>query len=213
MRWTKALCAALAATCLLVIFAGNAGASRLSMSEGEFTISWAGLEFRNNVAAPPLVCPVTMSGRFERRTFAKVSGTQIGVVENVSVFRSGRTTEICRGGEITLLTETLPWHVTYGGFFGTLPRITDVRVNLVNTAFRIDMEGAATCLIRTTASEPFIGFIAVSPENSGLSGPLSASGSIPAGDSTCALLGIRVSLAGQGLFENRHAGGFTITLI
>ena len=211
MRWTKPLRAVLAAACLLMLVAGAAGARNLSMTEGEFQIQWAGLEFRNNLGAPPLVCPATLSGRFHNRTFSKVSGSLIGFVENVSIFQNGRTTSVCRGGEVTILTESLPWHVTYGGFFGTLPNIRNVRVNILGAAFRINMEGVATCLIRTEASEPFVGFIATAPESA--SGPLSASGRILASDATCRPLGIRVELAGQGPFENRHAGGFTIRLI
>jgi len=194
-----------------MLVAGSAGASRFSLTEGEYDMSWAGLEFRNNLGAPPLVCPTTFSGRFESRTFAKVAGAQIGVVERVSINASERTTGSCRGGEITILTESLPWKIDYHGFFGTLPSIRDVQVNIVNAAFRINMEGVATCLIRTEASEPFVAFIATAPESA--SGPASASGSILASDATCRPLGIRVSLAGQGPFENRHAGGFTISLI
>ncbi len=211
MRWTKPLRAALAAACLLMLVAGSVGARNLSLTESEFQIQWAGLEFRNNIAAPPLVCPATLSGRFHARTFAKVSGALIGVVDNVSIFRNGRTTERCRGGGITILTESLPWHVTYGGFFGTLPSIRSVRVNIIGAAFRIEWEELATCLIRTSASEPFVGFIATAPESA--SGPLSASGTILAADGICGPLGIKTSLAGQGPFENRHAGGFTIRLI
>ncbi|HXE43894.1 MAG TPA: hypothetical protein VN635_01735 [Conexibacter sp.] len=196
---------------MLMLVSGSAGASRLSLTEGEYDMSWAGLEFRNNLGAPPLVCPTTLSGRFERRTFSKVAGSQIGVVERVSINASERTTGTCRGGEITILTESLPWHINYHAFFGTLPSIRDVRVDIVNAAFRINMEGVATCLIRSEASEPFVAFIATAPESA--SGPASAFGTIRAGDGTCAPLGIVVSLAGQGPFENRHAGGFTISLI
>lgn len=53
---------------------------------------------------------------------------------------------------MTFLQETLPWHVTYEGFTGTLPNIRETVLLFVNMSFRFDPSGIApACLARTTA--------------------------------------------------------------
>jgi hypothetical protein len=52
---------------------------------------------------------------------------------------------------------TLPWHVQYGGFTGTLPTITSIRTNIIGFAFRIREPFGVTCLARSTAAEPATG--------------------------------------------------------
>jgi hypothetical protein len=61
-------------------------------------------------------CRLTLEGSLHARTMAKVAGSLIGYITRV---RTGQ----CTVGT-TLLTETLPWHVRYESFSGTLPNIT-----------------------------------------------------------------------------------------
>ena len=60
----------------------------------------------------------------------------------------------CASGSATLLTETLPWHVQYASFAGTLPNITAVRYNIIGFARRIREIIGLTCLFRSTTAEP-----------------------------------------------------------
>ncbi len=215
MRWTVSLVVALVAMILLSL-AGVAGATHLSINEREFQIQWvdqAGrLEFRSNLGLPPVTCNFTLAGRFSGGTFAKSRGARIGTVESASVERGGASSGICRNGEATILSATLPWSVTYQSFFGTLPRIRDLVVNIVNLSVRVSFEGSLICLYRSEASEPVVGFIAVDPA-SGSAGPFSPEGEIVSSDAACNMLGARLNLGGPGGYESRHGAVVTIRLI
>src|ERR1700751_1578741 len=108
--------AAVLAASLFGIVVGSASANRLSINETRFRITWARLTFNEETAEARDICPVTMEGSFHSGTIRKVVGALIG-----HITRAGAG--VCTGGGLTILRETLPWHVTYEGFFGTLPRI------------------------------------------------------------------------------------------
>jgi len=215
MRWTLSLVVALAAT-ILLSFACAAGAGRLSINESEFQIQWvdqAGrLEFRSNLGLPPVTCKFTLAGRFSSRTFFKSRGATVATVESASVERAGATSGVCRNGEATILSASLPWTVTYRSFFGTLPLIRDLVVNIINLSVRVSFEGSLICLYRTETSEPAVGFIAIDPPT-GQAGPFSPEGEIASGDSGCSALGARLNLGGPGGYESRHGAVVTLRLI
>jgi len=144
IRFVLALCAA---SCLLLALGGTAGARNLSLSNQ--SIRWAFPEYSSTNAGITISCEVTLEGSFHTRTFAKVAGSLIGFITR-AVVRPG-----CRGGwgDMRFLTETLPWHLRYASFSGTLPRVTSVTVDLVNWAWNYPGLGA-TCLYRSTAAEP-----------------------------------------------------------
>lgn len=79
-------------------------------------------------------CQITLEGSFHSRTIVKSVGTLIGYI---TAARSKN--ESCTGGRmwlyngterlgVTTLETSLPWHVTYEGFAGTLPNITSLRI-------------------------------------------------------------------------------------
>ena len=118
-----------AATTLLALLATAAPARNLSVSNQQFRVSWQELQF----ISPGLLtieCHITLEGSFHYRTFAKNVGRLIGYITRVAVRRP------CRNGEawaangteahprLGTLANTLPWHITYEGFAGTLPCIT-----------------------------------------------------------------------------------------
>jgi len=51
---------------------------------------------------------------------------------------------------------TLPWHVQYQSFAGTLPRISSVRITIVGFAFLINVSGV-NCLYQSTQVNPQVG--------------------------------------------------------
>lgn len=60
----------------------------------------------------------------------------------------------CTGGSITMLTATLPWHLQYESYQGTLPRMTSIAVRLVNANIEIEPGAFIGCLARTTEERP-----------------------------------------------------------
>jgi hypothetical protein len=150
MRLRSALLlAALAATALFTVAVAGASANRLRILNGErgFRIVWSPMTFSINTGAV-IRCPATLEGTFHSSSFTKTAGSLLGFVT-----RAVLATERCTGGSATFLTETLPWHVQYGSFSGTLPRIASVRVRLIGLSTNLE-DGAYACLSRTTAEHP-----------------------------------------------------------
>ncbi len=155
--------AGLAATLLMGLAVASASANRLSVSNQQFRIVWGQLlMFDEGMGASAHIrCPVTLEGSFHSRTFAKVSGALIG---NVTRAIPGAA-ETCAEGSATMLTETLPWPVTYASFSGTLPRITRVRVLIRGVAFD-NTQNEVPCLFKEDGRSAAAGEFVV--ENLGL---------------------------------------------
>jgi hypothetical protein len=146
--------AALTAAAFMLLAVSTAAARRLEASNQRFLGIWTSLEFTVE-GLSPILCPMTVEGSFHSRTISKVSGSLIGYLTNA------RIRAPCTNGTATVLTATLPWHVRYSSFSGTLPNITRVALQLVGTAFRVE-SGGSVCLVRTTAAAPAIGNIELS---------------------------------------------------
>ncbi len=142
--------AALAASLLLAAAVGGASARNLSVSNQNFRVTWASLEF-TGAEISVIRCPVTLEGSFHARTITKTSGSLIGAitraVANQAACTGGRGapfngTETYNG---TTTPNTLPWHVTYNSFTGALPNITTVRIALSRFRFGLrDSSGFCT---------------------------------------------------------------------
>jgi len=148
MKYSKLLLAAIGATVLLGAFVSTASARNISTSNQFLRATFREVNFRLPFFTTR--CQVTLEGSLHSRTIAKVVGSLIGYMTSA---RLGP----CSSGSATILTETLPWHVRYAGFAGTLPAITSIRVNVINSSFRIREPFGITCLARSTATEPAIG--------------------------------------------------------
>lgn len=149
MRYsTRLALAVLAAGCMLLALSGAAGANRLSLTNQ--SIRWTFAEYSDTNAGIRISCEVTLEGSLHSASFAKVSGALIGYVNRASV-RSP-----CRGewGDMHFLTETLPWHMRYHAFAGTLPAITSATVDLVGWAWNYPGLGMGPCLYRSTPENP-----------------------------------------------------------
>jgi hypothetical protein len=137
----------IAAAYVLLALSGSATANRLSLSNRN--IRWMYTEYTStNNAGVSISCAVTFEGSFHSATLAKVRGALIGHLTRVTS-RSGCS----GGGDIVFLAETLPWHLRYASFAGTLPNISSISVDVIGFAWRYPGFGG-TCLYRSTAEGP-----------------------------------------------------------
>jgi len=146
--WGK-LVAFVGALVLLGALAGSSFARNFSATETRMTATFSRVEFSGGFGTTR--CNVTVSGILHSRTVPKVLESLVGLVTEASV--GG-----CETGSATILTATLPWHVRYSGFTGTLPNITSIIVKSPGVAFQIrEPVFGVTCLASSTASSPATG--------------------------------------------------------
>jgi hypothetical protein len=145
VNFGKTLFAIVGATVLLGALTSAASARNLSTSEQSIRATFREMRFSGGFGTAS--CELTIEGSFHERTTAKVAGRLVG-------YLTRSTLGSCSAGSVTVLTETLPWHVRYLGFVGTLPNITVTRATIIGVAFRIQEPGGITCLVRSTATEP-----------------------------------------------------------
>src|SRR5215218_2592066 len=128
----KLILTALAASLLLAAAVSTASAARLSTSNQNLRLTFTSLEFEGSEIT--IRCQVTLEGSFHTRTIAKVAEALTGAVTKAIV-----KSETCTGGRGaafngvetyngTTTPNTLPWHVQYKGFTGTLPNIETLRL-------------------------------------------------------------------------------------
>jgi hypothetical protein len=142
----------LAAAVVLLAAIGVASARNLRTSSQDQRIIWRALTFENT-SGSRTTCPVTMEGSFHTATIAKVAHALIGYISRAIVGAPAA----CTGGEATILTATLPWHITYEGFTGVLPTINTIRLLLLNVAFQVHATESFTCLARSETRNPIRG--------------------------------------------------------
>lgn len=155
---------ALAGTVVLLVAVGTASANRLSISNQNFRVVWRSLGFYGTGSGFSAECSVTMEGSFHSRTITKTPGALIGFITRMAIAHP------CPGGEgevwalngserieaLGLTTfNRLPWHVRYRGFTGSLPNITDLRLEVVDASF-IAKQLSLLCLYRSTAASPLV---------------------------------------------------------
>ncbi|HZV74771.1 MAG TPA: hypothetical protein VFF79_13735 [Conexibacter sp.] len=192
---TKLLLAALTATLVMALAVNTASANHFSLSNQAFRVVWSPLNFIGEGSTVRVTCNVTIEGSFHSRTIVKTIGSLVGYVTRAI---AGGCTE----DSATVLTATLPWHITYEGFSGRLPTISRVRLLLRHTSFTESIFGGlVTCLYAdagTSETENNAGEVLLS---SGSANELAA-------DPSIRLPFVR----GSGLTENCPTrGGFTGT--
>ena len=151
MRIGRAILAVVGASVLLAALVGVASAGRLSTSALAINASWRTFSFRGGLGTAE--CEVIVNGTFHERTITKTANALSGFVTAANITR-------CARGGATVLRETLPWHVQYNSFAGTLPAITSIRARIIGVAFRIsEPVFGVSCLSRSSTTEPaFLGF-------------------------------------------------------
>jgi len=132
---TRLTLAALTATFLMASCVSSAAANRLSVSNKNWRVAWSRLVTQSAGGTNLTACPVTMEGSFHSATIKKVLGALIGYVTRATAGRP------CTGGSVTVSQASLPWHITYEGFAGALPNITDLFLLLRNLNFTAEVFG------------------------------------------------------------------------
>jgi hypothetical protein len=132
----------LTTTAFLALTIGSTSANRLSASNHRFRLTWASLRMfpENETGAPDIRCPVTLEGSFHSATIRKTAGALIGAVTKGIV---NAAEPPCAGGHATVRQESLPWHVTYESFRGTLPNITSVEFLVRRYSLVIELSAIA----------------------------------------------------------------------
>lgn len=149
------LLTALTATIILATTVSTATAGRFSISNNAVRAAWANLEFSNSFTEGVIRCPVTLEGSFHGRTINKIRGILVGYISRAAV-----SNDTCTGGHATITQASLPWHLTYQAFTGTLPSITGVVVNLIRGGFTTESPGA-TCTATSSIANPARGTVLV----------------------------------------------------
>jgi hypothetical protein len=135
----------LAASMLMALAVGSASARNLSVNERSLRAVWTPATFIAGGSSAR--CNLTIEASFHYRTIVKREGALSGFVTRAIL-------NTCTGGSSTVLSNTLPWHITYGGFGGTLPNITALRLSAIGASFTVRPEGSIACLARSTAENP-----------------------------------------------------------
>jgi hypothetical protein len=149
MRWySKLVVAALAATALFASLAGSASARNFSLTNSNIRVVFEPLRFIGSFG-PEVRCRVTLEGSFHCATISKVAERLLGYITRAIVDQPGCTTSPAGEGEAgEVRAETLPWHIRYVSFAGTLPRVT-IRVRLIGATFTIlNVPVLGTCRYR-----------------------------------------------------------------
>jgi hypothetical protein len=180
-----------------------ASAQRLEVSNQGIRVVWEGeniLVFSAEGLLTEVRCAVIAEGTLHSRIFSKVSGELIGFITRA------RVAHPCERNELWLLTgaeglgeaNTLPWHIRYDSFAGTLPNITEVRVQLIGVGFLVRVL-EVSCLYRSSEVNPLYARFTVVPGGTGVTGfKLDETRSIPkaSGSMLCPAQG-RLSRTGR----------------
>jgi hypothetical protein len=151
---SKLVLAALTAAVALGALVGAASANRLALSSQTDRATWSAMTFEGFGEFGTVICRVTIEGSFHSRTISKVAEALIGYNNRASVEEAA-----CTGGRARINAESLPWHVRYEGFTGTLPNITAINERLVGSEFTVVSSIGITCRYKSTAASPFRGTI------------------------------------------------------
>jgi hypothetical protein len=143
----QTLIGGLLAAALLATIAFPAGAGRLSISTREWIATWR--EMRVTGGFGSTTCTLTLEGELHTKTIEKTRSSLLGYV-------IGASTRGCGAFPATVLRETLPWHIQYESFTGTLPNITAAAMKIIGFSFRIRESFGIQCLFRSTEARPLL---------------------------------------------------------
>jgi hypothetical protein len=149
MKLCKVFLTTLGAAVLLgLLVSASASGRSFSVDNQQFRAAFREVIFREGGGAS-FNCRVTLEGSLHARAIAKVLGSLIGYITR-------GTLGSCITGTATILTSTLPWHVKYSGFEGTLPEIRSLIGHIIGAAFQFRLTNGLTCLFRTETTEPWV---------------------------------------------------------
>jgi hypothetical protein len=151
---SKLMLAALTAAIAFGALVSVADANRAATSSQNIRVVWSEITFAGSGEFGAVICRVTLEGSVHSRTISKVAEALIGYANRVSVDEAG-----CTGGRARANQESLPWHVRYESFSGSLPNITAVNGRFVGVEFTISSSLGITCRYKSTAASPFRGIV------------------------------------------------------
>ena len=135
---TSSWLTAILAAALLAAAVGTASARNLSISNQNIRAAFRELLFTDSGGSNRLYCPVTIEGTFHYRTIVKSIGALLGYITRVIVDEPNCAgAGLLAGARTRALTETLPWHITYRGFVGSLPNIERIILQVSRPRFTI----------------------------------------------------------------------------
>jgi hypothetical protein len=130
MKLFKLLLAVAGATVLLGALVSTASANRLRSSSTTLRANFPRVNFAGGFGSTE--CAVTLEGSLHSATIEKVAERLIGYITRAII---GGTH--CIRGSATILTTSLPWHVRYESFGGTLPNITELNTTVTGAQFNV----------------------------------------------------------------------------
>lgn len=128
----------LGATLLMAFAIGTASARNLSISNQNIRMTFNNIELGIE-GVSTTSCHVTLEGSFHSRTLPKTPETLVGLLTRVA---NGSC-----NNPVTILG-TLPWHIRYTGFSGTLPNITLIIARAIGASFQVEPGLGIRCLMR-----------------------------------------------------------------
>jgi len=150
MKLSKLLLAVVGATVLLGGLVSSASARNLSVSEQRATALWTRWNFSGGFGT--IECEVKLSRSFHTRTFTKTVNSLIGYVTEGTILR-------CTRGGITINQASLPWHLRYRSFTGTLPAITGRSETVTGAEWTIrEPTFGVTCTVRRESSSMIVSY-------------------------------------------------------
>jgi len=195
MKLGKLLLAVVGATVLLGALVATASAGRFEISSQSGRGTWVTMNFGGGFGT--VECEVVLEWTFHTRSITKTAGSLIGYVTAGNVSR-------CARGNATVNRGSLPWHVRYTSFTGTLPNITGLSATVTGAEWTTrEPTFGITCTVRAAESST-IGTFTLS---SGIVTRLEASGESRCGEFSGRLSGSTTNV------ENRSGARLTIRLI
>jgi hypothetical protein len=187
--------AVVGATVLLASLVSVASARSLSSSSQGLRASFTAMEYAGGFGTAR--CELVVEGSFHGRTTQKSVGTLVGYITAGNVTR-------CPSGGATIDRASLPWHVRYAGFTGTLPNILTISATGSGLSFRLrEPTFGVTCQV--TGATVAVTFTRTT--STGATASVSVSGTAP-----CS--GIGGTLSGTTTNVDNGAGArITVTLI
>ncbi len=218
-RWILLAIAAAAAT---AVVAGSASATQLRVSPAErgFRLTWSDFRVTHtfNGTQYAVRCPVTFEGSFHN-PIAKTAGGLIGLVTRASIAEAECTGIIGIDDDdiyplnLRFLAETLPWHLQFSSFTGTLPAIGQLWVALAGVA--LETEGFVfelICLYQSTTREPSRFILERESRGTWVNGRLDSSVAIPRTGAANLLCGRTATTTGSIGSITDQGGGSRLTL-
>jgi hypothetical protein len=195
---TKTMLCAFTTTLALATAVASVDARRLEFSNQRLRMTWNPLNFSNAGRGFSTNCPVTLEGSFHSRTLSKVSGSLVGYVTRTYVDRANCAPNLIffASGMPESEINTLPWHVRYDSFSGTLPLITEIKLQVID--FRPEIELNSTiCRFKSTAARPLYLLVTIT-ETGRLEKVLPTTATIPFNEGNPLLCPPEIAISGRG---------------